>query len=472
MLMTLSAPSGDPRALLADLYWAAVSAAAPGPALRTALAGHTASSSRPVHIIALGKAALPMAETAVAVLAERGQQPVGGLLVVPEPSEAPHRALPVMVGDHPQPGAGSQMAAERLGEAATAVRPEDEVWVLLSGGSTSLIAAPLPGLEATDLGTLFRLLLASGLDITVMNRIRKRFSRWSAGRLAAALAPAHVKNFTISDVIGDDLGSIGSGPCVPDSSSAADVRAALVSAGLWQATPSSLREYLEAVVRGALPETPKTDHPAFQTTLAILVASNRLALEAALRKATALGLEARLMDAALSGEAAAVGRQVAARLQAYDATSSPTAQAGGVNKHAVLVWGGETTVTLTADAGLGGRAQELALAAAEVLARPLGVGTERPTSALTPRQAPASSLITLLAAGTDGRDGPTDAAGGFADSSVWQKIRAAGRDPERDLTTHHSHDALAAAGALFHTGMTGTNVMDLVLGLISPPAAR
>jgi len=456
--MTLSPPSGDPRALLADLYWAAVTAAAPGPALRKALGQHPERSSRRVHILALGKAALPMAETAVAVLAERGQQPAGGLVVVPEPSPSPHARLPLVVGDHPQPGPGSQAAADRLSAAAIAVRPEDEVWVLLSGGTSSLIAAPLPGLAATDLATLFRLLLGSGLDITAMNRIRKRFSRWSGGRLAAALAPAQVKNFTISDVIGDDLGSIGSGPCVSDPFSATDVRATLVSAGLWQATPIGLRDYLEAVERGALPDTPKPGHPAFKTTTATVVASNRLALEAALQHAADLGLEAHLMDAALHGEAAEVGRGLATRLLAYDATKAPTAQAGGLNKHTVLIWGGETTVTLTPDAGLGGRSQELALAAAGALAA-------------APRKH-ASRRISLLAAGTDGRDGPTDAAGGFADETVWREVTAAGRDPARDLLSHHSHAALEAAGALFRTGMTGTNVMDLVLALLVPDTGR
>lgn len=462
--MTLPAPSGDPRALLADLYWAAVTAAAPGPALRRALATQTASASRRVHILALGKAARPMAEAAVAVLAERGQQPAGGLLVVPEPCAPPHRLLPVVVGDHPLPGTGSQAAADALGLAATAVRPEDEVWVLLSGGTSSLVAAPLPGVDAAELSTLYRLLLGSGLDITAMNRIRKRFSRWSAGRLAAALAPAHVKNFTISDVIGDELGSIGSGPCVPDPSSAADVRASLVSAGLWQATPAGLRDHLEAVVRGALPDTPKAHHPAFRTTTTSIIASNRLALDAVLQHAAAMGLEALLVDAALSGEAARVGREVAARLQAYHATNVASAQAGGVHKHTVLVWGGETTVTLSGAPGLGGRSQELALSAAEVLAEPpVGRSEDAARGA-----AGSHGRLTLLAAGTDGRDGPTDAAGGFADASVWRRIAAAGRDPRRDLDTHDSHAALAAAGALFHTGMTGTNVMDLVLGLVSP----
>jgi hydroxypyruvate reductase len=450
--MTTADRPADPRALLAELYWAAVTAAAPGPALKAALATVATPPGRPLHLLALGKAALPMAEAAVQVLAERGIAPAGGLLVVPEASPAPHPRLAVAVGDHPQPGPGSFAASEQLAAAVGAVRPTDEVWVLLSGGTTSLIGAPLPGLHPADLTELYRLLLGSGLDITAMNRIRKRFTRWAGGRLAAALHPAHVKNFTISDVIGDDLPSIGSGPCVPDTSSAVEVRSALTSAGLWEKIPVGLREHLETVVRGEAPETPKPDHPCFQTTETRLIASNRLALEAAAARGRALDMEARILDTALAGEAAEVGRRLASTLLDYDATKVAGAQVGRLNKHTVLVWGGETTVTLTPDAGLGGRSQELALAAAQFL------------SARPPR--PDGRSVHLLAAGTDGRDGPTDAAGGFADRSTWQAIAAAGRDPARDLATHHGYDALRAGHALFLTGMTGTNVMDLVLGLL------
>lgn len=452
--MTTAAEARSPRDLLTDLYWAAVTAAAPGPALTLSLASHTGKTSRPVHLLALGKAALPMAEAAVATLTARGQSPAGGILVTPEAAASPHPALSVVVGDHPQPGAASFRAAELLGEAVARVQPGDEVWVLLSGGTTSLIGAPIPEIAPGDLTELYRLLLGSGLDIAAMNRIRKRFARWAGGRLAAALAPAHVKNFTISDVIGDDLESIGSGPCVPDSSSAAEVRALLVTAGLWLQIPSSLRQQLEAVERGTAAETPKPGHPAFRTTETVLVASNRLALAAVCTRARALGIDAQLLDAALSGEAAQVGRALASSLLGYDGTEGSPAQVSPPNNHAVLLWGGETTVTLGPAPGLGGRSQELALAAGQVLDRQLR---------------PDGRSVYLLAAGTDGRDGPTDAAGGFADAQSWTSIRRAGRDPEADLRDHASNASLRAGDALFLTGMTGTNVMDLVLGLVSGP---
>lgn len=393
-----------------------------------------------------------MAQAAVAVLAARGQSPAGGLLVVPEAAATPHPSLAVSLGDHPQPGPNSFAAAEALAQAVGQVRPGDEVWVLLSGGTTSLIGAPIPGIAPTDLSELYRLLLGSGLDITAMNRIRKRFARWAAGRLAAALAPAHVKNFTISDVIGDDLGAIGSGPCVPDASSAAEVRALLETAGLWVRIPAPLRDHLAAVQRGTLAETPKPGDAAFRTTEVHLVASNRLALEAVCARAQVLGMEAHLMDSAMAGEASAVGRRLASALLGYDGTQMSATQVIGTNNHTIAVWGGETTVTLGPNPGLGGRSQELALAAAGVLA-----GATRPDG----------RGVYLLAAGTDGRDGPTDAAGGFADAGTWAAIRAGGRDPAKDLAAHESNAALIAGNAIFETGMTGTNVMDLVLGLIA-----
>lgn len=421
-----------------------------------------------------------MAQAAVDFIATHSLTLAGGLLVTPEASLSPHPLLAVAVGDHPQPGPGSRAAAEQLGHAVSQVGPDDEVWVLLSGGTTALIGAPLPGLDPADISELYRLLLGSGLDIVAMNRIRKRFTRWAGGRLAAALAPAHVKNFTISDVIGDDLASIGSGPCVPDPSRAADVRTALTDVGLWSQIPAPLREQLAAVERGEAPETPKPGDAAFATTETILIASNRLALEAVCARARTLGLEAELRDASLQGEASKTGRRLAADLLSYDGMPAPDTQVMPRNKDALLVWGGETTVTLSDGAGLGGRSQELALAAAQALATAEGAGNPsgRPYDSLStaidarsyrrggPQGRPIAPRITLLAAGTDGRDGPTDAAGGFADAEVWEKIREAGRDPAADLATHNSNAALAAGGALFTVGMTGTNVMDIVLGLV------
>jgi len=225
----------DAKILLVDLYRAAVAAVAPGPALARALPNVPADDR--VWLIALGKAAAPMAEAAVRVLGERRVQTralAGGLIVAPDNTPAPHPSLEVVVGDHPEPAAGSIAAADALDRLVQRIPPGDTVWVLLSGGTTSLIGAPQPGISAGDLKALYATLLRSGLDIKEMNRVRKRFTRWSGGRLARSLAHARVRCYIVSDVIGDDLAAIGSGPCVADPSTARDVKDALVRAGLWE----------------------------------------------------------------------------------------------------------------------------------------------------------------------------------------------------------------------------------------------
>ncbi len=431
-------------ALLAALYEAAVGAVHPGPATLAALERLAPSGSRPLWIVALGKAAIAMAEAAARHARRSGRQIAGGLVVAPERAPAPDAALLVAQGDHPEPGPGSFAAAGLLGQVAGRVGAGDDVWVLLSGGTTSLIGAPGEGVAAGELQEVYARLLASGLEIGDMNRIRKRFSRWGAGRLAAALAPARVLQLVVSDVIGDDLQSIGSGPCVPDPLSAADARALLERAGLWTSLPASMRGVIEAAEAGRSPETPKPGDPAFEFVETSIVASNRTALEAAARRAAELGLAAEVVSEPIAGEARAAGAAFAAMLKGQSrARPAP----GGARR--CVIRGGEATVTLGGDPGvqpgLGGRSQELALAAAQVLDGAEGVS--------------------LLAAGTDGRDGPTDAAGAIVDGRTWSRIRAAGRDPVRDLARHDAYHALDAAGALLRPGLTGTNVMDVVFGL-------
>ncbi|HEX6615767.1 MAG TPA: DUF4147 domain-containing protein [Gemmatimonadales bacterium] len=436
-------PDPASRELLIELYRAATAAVDPAPALRARLAALPPHSGRR-WILALGKAAGPMARAAVETLAGWGAEPAGGVIVAPALEPAPHGALTVVRGDHPEPGAGSLAAAHALGEAAARIPADDEVWVLLSGGATSLLAAPVDGLTPEELRALYALLLGSGLDITAMNRIRKRFSRWGAGRLAEALAPARVRVFAVSDVIGDELASIGSGPCVPDPATAADVRLLLEDAGLWDRVPGAARRALLASEAGETADTPKPGDGAFARVTLELIASNRLAVEAAATRAVELGLRAEVVDTPLAGEAAAAGARIAAALLQHCQRPANPQRSG----RRCMVWGGETTVTLgDSPPGLGGRCQELALSAARVLAS-------------------ASDEVVLLAAGTDGRDGPTDAAGAVVDGGTWEAITAAGRDPARDLAKHDAYRALDAAGALVRTGLTGTNVMDVVIGLV------
>jgi hydroxypyruvate reductase len=405
-----------------------------------------------------------MAEAALDVLRRRNSVHLGGIIVSPAEAAAADPRLPHVTGDHPEPGHRSLAASDALALAAAEVRPEDEVWVLLSGGTTSLVGAPVEGIRSSELTSLYGLLLGSGLDITAMNRVRKRFSRWGGGRLAQALAPAQVRVFIVSDVIGDDLASIGSGPCVPDPATAGEVRRLLERAGLWTRVPETARRQVMAAEAGEVPETPKPGDQAFARVTLELIASNRLALEAAAARAAELGFAPQVVDTPLAGEAAEAGARVAAALLQYCGRpnipqpeahrANGMSEVGGASRQPephrgrCVIWGGETTVTLgPAPAGLGGRCQELALAAARSLAG-------------------APSGLALLAAGTDGRDGPTDAAGAIVDGALWAPLRAAGRSPDADLAGHDAYHALDAAGALFRTGLTGTNVMDVVIGVM------
>jgi len=428
------------RPLLETLYDAALAAVAPGPAVRAALDRLPPSADRP-WILALGKASRTMAEAAVRWLAEHGREPAGGLVVAPDAGPAPHPSLQVAAGDHPEPGPGSLAAAARLGDIVAGIPAGALVWVLLSGGTTSLVGAPEPGLDPADLRELYRLLLGSGLDIAQMNAVRKRASRWGGGKLALALAGRRVRVLVVSDVIGDDLRAIGSGPCVPDPTPTAEIRALLERAAIWAHLPAAIRQHL------AREQAPPAD-ARFAHVETEIIASNRLAIEAAAEHARDLGWTVALDPTPLAGDAAQAGRQLAERLLGTpDGIGTP-----GV----VAVCGGETTVTLPpTGAGLGGRCQELALAAAARLDGLDGVA--------------------LLAAGTDGRDGPTDAAGACVDGSTWTACRRAGVDPAAALARHDAYHALAAAGALVRRGLTGTNVMDVILsarlaGSPAPPA--
>jgi len=422
----------------------------PGSATVAAIAALDLTPGTHVHLTAVGKAAHSMAAAAVAALDRAGCTVAGGIVVAPDERPGAHPMVVVHAGDHPVPGARSLAAAERLGEVIARVAPGDTVLVLLSGGASSLVAAPVAGVGAEDLAWLYSALLGSGADIAAMNVVRKRFARWSAGRLAQALAPARVHCLTVSDVLGDDLAIIGSGPCVPDPTTADDVAGRLRALGLWEALPGSMREYLSRVRHGQLPETPKPGDAAFERVHTRIIVSNPQALRAAAERARGLGVAPVTVEREpLTGEAAECGRCIVNILLAW--RTRLAGEPAGTT--ACVVWGGEPTVTLggAADDALGGRAQELALAAAAALdaAGDAGQG------------------IHLLAAGTDGRDGPTDAAGAVVDATTWAAIRAAGRDPAGDLAAHRSYAALDAAGALLRPGLTGTNVMDVVIGMVT-----
>jgi hydroxypyruvate reductase len=430
-----------PRALLERIFQGAIAAVAPGPAVQRAVAGLPIGGSPWLRILAMGKAAVPMATAAADALQARGLRVRDGLVIPAQPTMLHHPVLRVVPGDHPIPGEGSREAAREVGRFARQGRPGDLVLVLLSGGTSSLIAAPVDHLDADDLVALHQVLIRSGQPVGLVNRLRRRCSRWGAGRLALALAPARIELLAISDVPGDVLADIGSGPCSPDPDRALALRDFLQSASLWTELPAGVRRLLDETVLGTIADTPARGDPRLEGVGTRIIARNRDAVLGAMRAATGAGLVAEAAAEVLAGEAAPMGRRIAEQLLAPPATGTARC----------VVWGGETVVRLEPEhQGLGGRSQELALAAASVLGRSQG------------------DFPALLAAGTDGRDGPTPAAGGFAMPGTWRRIRAAGRDPAADLAAHDSHRALAAADATLVTGPTGTNVMDLVIGLSRP----
>ena len=435
-----------PRLVLEQLFSAAVRGADPYAATFAAIDGRTLGAR--LWILASGKGAVPMARASLDAVAASHRTVLGGVVVTTDnvPAVGP---LPVFTGDHPVPGAGSLIASQALSRVVRLVQPGDEVVVLLSGGSTSLMAAPIEGVSADAMCALFRGLHRSGAPIDEMNAMRKRVLRWGAGRLAVALAGSRVTCLIASDVLGDDPAAIASGPCAGDAWTAAGLIELAQRRRLWPHIPDEVRRCLDRTLMGDVPETPKPGAAAFALVEQRIILGNRDALAAIAREGATLGVSIRLAPAPVAGRARSTGASIAhAAVAAREAAAQRalTTPCG-----LALVWGGETTVPLGAGTtGVGGRAQELALAAAQVLheygARGRG--------------------ITILAAGTDGRDGPTDAAGAIVDGASWSRIALAGRDPVHDLDSHSAYPAHRAAGTLLRTGPTGTNVNDVVIALV------
>jgi glycerate 2-kinase len=431
----------SPRAA-ADLlacYDAALDAADPARAVRDGLAAREVAlelgRDRPHWIIALGKAAPAMAGAAFAHCTDTGLTVGGGLVIAAAKAPTSAATIEMVVGDHPVPGIRSRHAAERLAAIVERIGRDDVVLLLLSGGTSSLIGAPIDSVRDEDLATLNSLLLAAGVPIGRMNAVRKRFSRWGAGRLAAALECSRVIPIMLADVPNEDPAMVASGPVSPDHLQAWHVERILRDAGIAVQVPLSVASTLGAMRAGVMPETPKAGDPAFSRVEEPYVVGNGLALEAAAARAHALGYSPVLLSrTVLTGDATAAGWVIAHSL---------VRAARGT----CLIWGGETTVRLPAEHGLGGRSQQLALAAAEVLAEH------------------SAEHAWLLAAGTDGRDGPTSAAGATVSGTTWATSLANGGDPARSLRRCDAFGALGAADAILPARETGTNVMDIVVAI-------
>jgi glycerate 2-kinase len=395
-------------------------------------------------VIAAGKAAPAMAQAALS----RMTSPIRtGLVVSSEKTPVPFfetTPVPLVVGGHPLPTAASEAAGRQVLAIADLVQPDHTLLVLLSGGASSLMAVPADGLTLEDKRATTNQLLRAGADIHALNTVRKHLSAIKGGWLAArTMGSCHT--LVISDVVGDDLSVIASGPTVADASTFAEALDVLRRFGGAAAFPPPVVARLQQGAAHALPETPKPQDPRLNRTTTTIIGSRRDAMAGAAAEAEARGYHVMRIDDAVTGEA---------RTTAPAHVRAVLARAAGSPRPLCIVSSGETTVHVTGG-GNGGRNQEFALAAALSL---WGTGLSTDTGSTTPH---GDRSPVLASVGTDGIDGPTDAAGAIVDASTLARARTAGLAPDRFLSDNNAYAFFSALGDLIHTGPTGTNVGDL-----------
>jgi len=421
------------KATALEIYRAGLDVADPGAAVARFAGALAVERFDRIVVVGAGKAGARMAQALEEGLgAGRIEE---GLVVVKRGHALPTERIRIVEAGHPVPNAAGLAAAQHMLRMLDGLDERTLVLCLLSGGASALLAAPAAGVTLEDQQRVTEGLLASGADIAEINAVRKHLSAIHGGLLARRAAPATVMSVVVSDVVGDRLDVIASGPTVPDPTTHGDARDVLVRRGLWDTAPARVREHLEAGTRGEREETPKPGDPCFAAATAAIAVSNGDALRASAERAQQLGFTTQVLSSTLEGEARRAGEVLAAAGR-HARRSAPVC----------LLWGGETTVTLGPTHGLGGRNQELALSAAVALEGETGV--------------------LLLSAGTDGTDGPTDAAGAFADGSTVSRAAALGMSARAHLEAHDAHPFFERIRDLLVTGPTGTNVMDVQVLLV------
>jgi glycerate 2-kinase len=388
------------------------------------------SSVRNIYVIGAGKASARMAVAAERLL---GRRITAGLVNAPNASEL--RCIEINECGHPIPDRHGVAGARRIAQIASAAGPDDLIVCLISGGASALLPLPAAPITLAEKQKTTRLLLHCGANIHEINCVRKHLSLIKGGQLARLAYPATLVTLILSDVIGDDLDVIGSGPTAPDRSTFADARAIFERYRIWTKLPRAVRER----VSSGSEETPKPGDRIFRKTHNVIVGSNALAVDAAAREARRLGFHTLVLSTFLEGEAREVARVHAAIAKEILASGRP------IPRPACVISGGETTVTVRGQ-GLGGRNQEFALAAA------LAISGLRDT--------------VILSAGTDGSDGPTVAAGAIADGTTVARAEALGHNAAADLANNDSYRFFDALGDLIKTGATGTNVADVQVILV------
>jgi len=393
-----------------------------------------------VFIISFGKAASAMGEALAAVLDERL---TSGLVIVPWPVGKEPTRLEHIEAAHPIPDARSVEAARRAIEIAAKAGEKDLLFVCISGGGSALLALPAEGIALDKKRRLTEDLLRAGATIQELNVVRKHLSGIKGGQLARAAFPAAVVTLVISDVVGNDLGTIASGPTYGDASTFADARAILECYGLWDSASALVRARIEDGERGRIPETLKEGDPVFERAAAFIIGDNMTALRAAKHEAEKRGFEPIFLSSSDGGEA----RRTASGYAAFLAELACSAST--LPRPLCRLAGGELTVTVKGR-GRGGRNTEFVLA-----------------SIVDMEKSDVSGLDWLiLSLGTDGIDGPTDAAGAWADPRTIRSARALGLNPAEYLEDNDSYGFFKQTGNLIVTGPTGTNVMDLRVFLL------
>jgi glycerate 2-kinase len=390
-----------------------------------------------LYVIGAGKATAKMALAVEELLGERIS---GGIVIVKRGHTVPLRQLEIVEAGHPIPDQAGVNATETIVGLLRRTLETDLILCLISGGASALLACPSAGLTLQDKQQTTQTLLNCGARINEVNALRKHISKVKGGRLAELAYPATVVSLMLSDVIGDSIDIIGSGPTAPDSSTFADCLSIIERYGVGEMIPGAVRRFLQKGAAGDAAETPKSGDPIFDKVQNLIVGNNHSALWAAKERAGALGYHALVLSSSVEGEAKKVAIDHAAIAEDILAGRGP------VHRPACIISGGETTVTIEGD-GLGGRNQEFALAVAVEIDGMEGV--------------------VALSGGTDGTDGLTDAAGAIVDGTTLQRAREKGLDARDYLRRNDSYSLLTTVGDLLVTGPTLTNVMDLQLVLVT-----
>jgi glycerate 2-kinase len=428
------------RAAARAIFGAALVAGDVRPLVRRALAAVECPSRGRVLVVGAGKASGAMAS---AVEEAFGERVTDGVVAVKDGHLTATRRIRLLEAGHPVPDERGAAAARAILELAQSARRDDLVLAVISGGGSALTPAPPPPVTLADKQAVTRLLLAAGATINQLNAVRKHLSLFKGGQLARAAAPARVHALLLSDVIGDPLDVIGSGPTAPDASTFGEALEILDRFQIRARAPASIVERLEQGARGQIVETPKADDPLFRDVTNVVIGNNTLVVDAAVARARQLGFAPHVLTRALEGEARQVARDFISLARRIKAGLGPVAPP------ACVLASGETTVTVRGG-GMGGRCQEFALSAALEMEGVDGV--------------------VVLAAGTDGSDGPTTAAGAVADGLSARRAREQQCDPRAGLEANDSNHVFALLGDLVVTGPTNTNLLDLYLVLIAESA--